>query len=175
MKNKIAFLTGVLAYIGLALILSAYDNKTMHTYINDAITDAFIKQMPSDPDLKNYFIQPNAKVKGTGVTAPGQYYITEGDMNQTFKEWLRHGGFSADEPEALQAIRHFYDPKGLDAGRRYLTDFPPLLGLANPEVDILSWALEHNGEVVNGTQGLHYLFQYNSREDRKSTRLNSSH
>ncbi|HMS98995.1 MAG TPA: hypothetical protein PKA12_09625 [Saprospiraceae bacterium] len=167
MKNKIAFLTGVLAYVGLAIILSAYGNKNMHTYINDAITDAFIKQMPSDPDLKNYFIQPNAKVKGTGVTAPGQYYITEGDMNQTFKEWLRHGGYSADEPEALQAIRHFYDPKGLDAGRLYLTDFPPLLGLANPEVDILSWALEYNGEVVNGTQGLHYLFQYNSWEDGK--------
>ncbi|MBK9687084.1 MAG: hypothetical protein IPO65_04770 [Saprospiraceae bacterium] len=167
MKNKIAFLTGILAYVGLALILSAYGNKDMHTYINDAITDAFIKQLPSDPDLKNYFLQPNVKVKGTGVTAPGQYYITEGDMNQTFKEWLRHGGYSADEPEALQAIRHFYDPKGLDGGRRYLTDFPPLLGLANPEVDILSWALEYNGEVVNGTQGLHYLFQYNSWEDGK--------
>lgn len=167
MKNKIAFLTGILTYVVLALIMSAYGNKDMHPYINDAITDAFIKKMPADPDLKNYFIQPNATVKGTGVTVPGQYYITEGDMNNTFKEWLRHGGYSADEPEALMAIRHFYDPKGLDGGRRYLTDFPPLLGLANPEVDILSWALEYNGEVVNGTQGLHYLFQYNSWEDGK--------
>ncbi|MBL0081863.1 MAG: hypothetical protein IPP37_05295 [Saprospiraceae bacterium] len=67
MKNKIAFLTGILAYVGLALILSAYGNKDMHTYINDAITDAFIKQLPSDPDLKNYFLQPNVKVKGTGL------------------------------------------------------------------------------------------------------------
>ncbi|MBK7222866.1 MAG: hypothetical protein IPH94_16605 [Saprospiraceae bacterium] len=55
MKNKIAFLTGILAYVGLALILSAYGNKDMHTYINDAITDAFIKQLPSDPDLKIIF------------------------------------------------------------------------------------------------------------------------
>lgn len=167
--KKLSFLFGAFTYFLLALILSSYDNKTMHTYINDAITDAFIKQMPTDPVLKNYFIQPNAKVKGTGVTAKGQYFINEGDMNFTFKEWLRHAGFSADEPEVLQAIRHFYDPIGLDAGKQYLTDFPPLLGLANPEVDILSWALEHNGEVVNGTQGLHYLFQNYSWEDGKKS------
>ena len=61
------------------------------TYINDAITDAFIQQMPSDPLLKD-FIQPNTTIKGEGVTAPGQLTITEGTMNQTFKEWVRHGG-----------------------------------------------------------------------------------
>ncbi|HRD08149.1 MAG TPA: hypothetical protein PK037_11300, partial [Saprospiraceae bacterium] len=169
MKNKLSFITGVFIYILLAMILSAYDNKNMHTYINDAITDAFIQQMPSDPLLKNYFIQPNTTIKGEGVTAPGQLTITEGTMNQTFKEWVRHGGYSADEPEALQAIRHFYDPKGLDGGKHYLTDFPTGLSLVNPEVDILSWALEYNGAVTTGTTGINGLTSLNSWEDGKTS------
>ena len=167
MKKRLSLFLGAFVYIVLALVLSAYDNATMHRYINDAIVQTFLGNMPSDPALKNYSIQQSARVNGTGVTAKGQYYITEGDLNFTFKEWLSHGGFSADEPEALQAMRHFYDPVGLDGGKKYLTDFPALLGLANPEVDLLSWALEHDGEVVNGTQGTHYLYQNNSWEDGK--------
>ena len=171
MKNKIAFISGIFIYVFMALIMSSYDNQTMHKYINETIAETFLKAIPADATFKNYFFHPSTKMKGTGVVAPGYYYHTEGNLDLTFKEWLIHGGYSADEPELLQALRHFYDPKGIDAGKRYLTDFPPGLSVTNPYVDILSWALEYNGEVVNGTTGANYLYQENSWEDGKRSFL----
>jgi hypothetical protein len=167
MKNKIAFLSGVILYIGLAGVLSSYDNATMHRSINEAIVDKFLLLYPNDPDLEDYLFSKSEKVEGEGVTAAGWYEHSEGTLDLTLQEWIKHGGFSADEPELLQALRHFYDPKGNDNGKLYLTDIWPGLSLANPFVNSIEWALEHDGELLKGTDGANYLFQEHSWEDGK--------
>ena len=34
----------------------------------------------------------------------------EGAAKKSVKEWISHGGYSADEPELPASLRHFYDP-----------------------------------------------------------------
>ena len=63
MKNKIAFLSGAVLYIGLALVLSSYDNVTMHRYINESIVDKFMLLYPNDPDMEDYLFSKSEKVK----------------------------------------------------------------------------------------------------------------
>ncbi len=47
-------------------------------------------------------------------------YSEEGKRRGPFRWWIIEGGYSADEPEAYMALRHFYDPT--NAATPYLTD-----------------------------------------------------
>jgi hypothetical protein len=67
--------------------------------------------------------------------------------NKSAKEWIIHGGYSADVPEVHASLRHFYDPTK-PANKRYLTDqannavmkkFQSYL--SNPEINGVDWAL----------------------------------
>ncbi len=163
------FICGMLFYGFLAILLSSYGNRPMHEFINERIAGDFLKKMNQYPELKDYSISASDKILGVGVTVKGGRTITEGEMSFTFKDWIKHGGFSADEPEWLMALRHFYDPKSLDGGKKYLTDIPLGLGIANPEIDIVEWALEDQGEITKGTTGANPLFQKYSWMDGKNS------
>ncbi len=163
------FFCGMLFYVMLSFLLSSYNNRPMHEFINERIAGDFLKQMNKYPELKDYAISASDKIHGIGVTVPGQRDITEGDLGFTFTEWLRHGGYSADEPEALMALRHFYDPKGLDGDKKHLTDIPLGLGIANPEIDLVEWALEDHGEITKGMSGVNPLSQKYSWMDGKNS------
>jgi hypothetical protein len=59
---------------------------------------------------------------------------------KTVQEWIIDAGFSADEPEASMALRHFFDP---EREPRYLTDQIVdwnFLSYGNPQMDASIWA-----------------------------------
>ena len=129
-KRILAWTAGAATYVILALFLMAYDNGAMHPAINDGVVDAFIKNIVNAlnrPEaLKGYtfVLSGSHTYTGPGVTNSGYFASTtsESDLSKTPKEWISHGGYSADIPEIPAALRHFFDPKGIDGGKTYLTD-----------------------------------------------------
>ena len=88
---------------------------------------------------------------------------SEASGNKTAKEWIKHGGYSADVPSVHASLRHFYDPKKSES-ERYLTDevnsvFMRKLQslMENPKINGVDWAL-------GDTQGLEVLGQNYSWE-----------
>ena len=76
---------------------------------------------------------------------------TETSGNKTAKEWIKHGGYSADVPSVHASLRHFYDPQKGD-NERYLTDevnsvFMRKLQslIENPKINGVDWALSDKG------------------------------
>lgn len=72
---------------------------------------------------------------------------TESVGKKTPKEWIKHGGYSADVPSVHASVRHFYDPQK-PANLRYLTDevnsvFMRKLQslIENPKINGVDWAL----------------------------------
>lgn len=76
---------------------------------------------------------------GPSVTAPGKFNITTSTETRNFALWLAHGGYSADEPEVIMSLRHFFDPL---AKQHYLTDIIGNTAITNPAIDARIWALE---------------------------------
>ncbi len=59
---------------------------------------------------------------------------------KTVQEWIIDAGYSADEPEAPMALRHFYDP---EREPRYLTDQIVdwnIMSYGNPQMEAGTWA-----------------------------------
>lgn len=74
----------------------------------------------------DYFL----KSYGLYVNSSGGFIDSYNDevVQQTFRKWVTHGGYSADEPHYYQSVRHFYDPipeaTTMDGVKvSYLTDF----------------------------------------------------
>jgi hypothetical protein len=152
-KNKIIpFLAGIFGYVIIMLLISGYGNVKNHPSINDYIVEAFLKDYNkgalSIDKFKNYiFAFEMDKLEGIGVTAPGLTTCVEGTMKLDALGWIKHGGYSADEPEGPASLRHFYDPTQPQF-HRYLTDKTnaTLLGAIqawypNPYIDDVEWAL----------------------------------
>ncbi len=157
MRKIVFILAGFLTYSILhLLILNSYENTKAHTKFNEVFVEFFENLFKSSYkegdelwiDLSNSL----NKVTGPGVTNPGFFESTygESDLYLTPKEWIAHGGFSADEPEVPAATRHFYDPLGLRDGKKYLTNRGTYWeGLyPNPGTDAIEWAL---GDTPNGS------------------------
>jgi len=102
---------------GLLLLSSAplwaYWNVGAHPAINecalrvwmDPIVDGTLKG--PDKLLNDYLIKDVKKLRklvGLTVTEPGRWHydIQEGDKDQSFFEWVKDGGYTADEPEWFQ-------------------------------------------------------------------------
>ncbi len=132
----------------------AYDNVKAHPALNSAAVDAIEKMFnESATRLERLSLSDNLeKLKGPAVTNPGFFEGTTGESEKRFtpKEWIVHGGFSADEPEVPAAVRHFYDPLGLKDGKKYLTNRGTYWeGLyPNPGIDAIEWAL---GDTPKGS------------------------
>ncbi len=91
--------------------------------------------------------------------------VVESNTEYSAKEWISHGGFSADEPELPASLRHFYDPTKAE-GLRYLVDITNarLMGtiqmlLPNPEVDGVEWALGKPGDLKFNVQEHSYTWE----------------
>ncbi|MBE0644109.1 MAG: hypothetical protein IH600_08515 [Bacteroidetes bacterium] len=157
LTSALTYLTGAAAYVLLAILLSAYGNKDMHPAINEPIIDAFVdhfvNSLTRPESLKHYVFvfQGSAVFEGPAVTNGGYFASSTGEsmVSKTPREWLMHGGYSADEPEVPAALRHFYDPFGIDGGKKYLTDrgtyweFIINNYFINPQIDAKQWALHH--------------------------------
>ncbi len=126
-------------FIILSRVFYAYDNKTAHRAFNNQILNKFKTEIKNWQEFKKYtFNTDYLTLEGPMVVFPGYKYITEENRKNTAKEWIREGGYSADEPEVPAAYRHFYDPKALN-GATYLTDVNLALALFNPSVDAIFW------------------------------------
>lgn len=105
--------------------LSYFDEGRAHAAINDVAYERFVKDwMPNDPYLKDCLIDSSKMMPGPawdpdmGISYLGQ--IDPETRSKNAKDWLKSGGFSADEPEVPKGIRHFYTPIG---PINYITDF----------------------------------------------------
>lgn len=187
MKALVYFRLSISAAFGLLLILlfSNYGNKTVHPDLNAMMLGAFLKQNSTpgqaDPYFKNYtfLFLKGTTLKGTAVikdgffspndiaaTGLGYGYSDEGPAEKTVKDWIVHGGFSADVPEVPASLRHFYDPTK-PPGSRYLTDIAnaKIMGslqkyaLTNPKTDAVEWAMGKPGVQVTSTQDHIYTWE----------------
>jgi hypothetical protein len=143
---------GFLTYFAIHYSILSYGNVKAHPSINGAIVEKFNELMNSPGSrpkkFENYefkFDQDKNLFKGKAVTNPGFFAATTGqsEESKTLTEWIKHGGYSADEPEVPASVRHFYDPIGLNGGKKYLTNngtwWEGYYG--NPSTDAIEWAL----------------------------------
>jgi len=155
-KNIIAVILGFIFYYILDGIIFPWGNVYAHPTFNEVIVK-FIelnssKYFPSQYSIK--FSQDAVKYKGEAVTSPGYMEIGESEVDYTILEWIKHGGFSADEPEIPASVRHFYDPIML-SGSKYLTNRGTFIEqyYPNPQINAIDWAIGDNpkGEDNNWT------------------------
>jgi hypothetical protein len=174
MKRR-AEITILLFSLGLALsasplLLHGYDNQGPHQMINRLALRILWETYKQRPELKVYtFSGPEAlrPLGGESVVQKGDLYewdqqwfltvtgvfkmIRPGEKTMAYPEWVEEGGFTADEPELWQALRHFYDPTAPPL-ERYLTDFKDwnLWAAQNagrlftnlPRLNAVDWAVE---------------------------------
>lgn len=151
-------------------VLLGYDNQGPHQMINRLALRILWETYRHRPEMKLYaFTGPEASrpLRGESVVQKGdlyewdqQWFLTlagvfkpmkPGDKAMSYSEWIEEGGFTADEPEMWQALRHFYDPTA-PVGKRRLTDFKDwnLWAARNagrlftnmPRLDAVAWAVE---------------------------------
>jgi len=121
-------------------------NNTTHQEINSYASIKFNLNYGGKEKYKNSPIDLFSTFTGRSVTARGYFEASYGSSSFSFKDWIIHGGFSADEPEVGMGMRHFFDPKASN-GVFYLTDqtFLASLNAINPQIDARWWALCHTG------------------------------
>lgn len=168
--------------IALSIFFMSYGNIKNYPSINDFIVELFLKKGSSkslSSDFKNYkFEFKKGSLKGNYISKTGLFnhaslnqiakdpYLMTGLINlanstieeewggKTPKDWIVHGGFSADEPEVPASLRHFYHPTRSE-GERYLSDAvnSKLLNViqsdifGNPKTNGVEWALGTKGPV----------------------------
>lgn len=159
-KNIIIILCGFATFYALQFTLRSYEHTKSHTSINKVIVnkfDDYFKNSEKIEKFKNYsfnFDYDITKLLGLALTNPGYFEKTVENSEETknAKDWIIHGGYSADEPELQAAVRHFFDPTKPE-GSRYLTNrgtywegiYP------NPRTDAIEWAL---GDTYKGESNI---------------------
>jgi hypothetical protein len=130
----------VIAFLGsLALPALAWENTKAHPTINQRAFDYFLKNTATGAKYRNGPMDRELVVAGPSVIEPGSFNITTGLEARTVALWLGHGGYSADEPEVVMSLRHFFDPLAKD--QYYLTDIIGDNAITNPAIDARTWAL----------------------------------
>ncbi|MCX7908882.1 MAG: hypothetical protein N2560_05115 [Ignavibacteria bacterium] len=184
MKRLIFVFLGIAFYLLIHFSLVSYENTKAHTTLNKVFVE-WLEDL-----LKNSNIEENGfqlklsdnlnKMNGPGVTNLGFFESTTGesDLSLTPAEWIAHGGMSADEPEVPAAVRHFYDPVGLNSGKKYLSNRGTYWEgfYSNPGIDAIEWAL---GDTPKGSankwsleKGKEYIVQaIQEKDDNKKRQL----
>ncbi len=99
-------------------------NNQTHQAINSEAVDRFLQMASKSDKYKNSTIDLGKVYTGPQVVSYGNYvstYHLDSTRALTFKEWLIHGGYSADEPHLYASVRHFYNPLP-EVGPPQLTD-----------------------------------------------------
>lgn len=161
MKKLIALSIGFTTYFLIVLIINGYENTKMHTSINEAIVDWFWYRSPTNYLPNNVLIKfGDITVDGQKVIQGGKISVSESQVKLTPKEWIIHGGFSADEPQVPASLRHFYDPVSID-GVSYLTDLVENYAITYnqplPKMNAKEWALSATDNPYNWNYAKQYL------------------
>jgi len=118
----------------------AWENTKAHPAINRRAFDHFLAAVATGAKYQHGAMDRAVVLSGPAVTASGKFNITTGSASGTIGLWLAHAGYSADEPEVIMSLRHFFDP--LAKQQYYLTDIIGDTALTNPAIDARTWALE---------------------------------
>ncbi|WP_153188304.1 hypothetical protein, partial [Candidatus Oscillochloris fontis] len=119
----------------------AWGNLYAHPRINHHAFVQFEAIYGQNEKYERAPIDQTLLLRGMGVVEPGMITAKEDRITLSVPGWIEHGGFSADEPEAYAALRHFYDPLGLNDGAYHLTDQVPDSPVVNPQIDARTWAM----------------------------------
>ncbi|WP_153188292.1 hypothetical protein, partial [Candidatus Oscillochloris fontis] len=142
--------TGILLTLLLTIVLlaglptapaQAWGNLYAHPRINVHAFQQFEATYGQGEKYTRSPIDHSLLLRGMGIVVPGSLNVDEEAITLDVPGWIEHGGFSADEPEAYAALRHFYDPLGLNDGAYHLTDQVPDSPVVNPQIDARTWAM----------------------------------
>lgn len=168
------------------IFLFSYQNTGPHRMINRLTLRIFWKTVETMPQFKNYIFKGDLPlITGEDVVTSGMFYewdeigpisftdwiadnkrMRVASRSYKYHMWIERGGYTADEPELWQAMRHFYDPTASET--KYLTDFKDwglwltnmigswVLGRA-PQMDAVTWAI--TGPAKNGFRVNDYCWQ----------------
>ena len=143
----------------------AWNNKGTHPAINDWAIRIFEKNLRAGDQLLAATRLDGGECYGIawdpqdGTANTTQTIAVK--RKKTLKQWIIDGGFSADEPEIMQGLRHFYDPK--NPATPWLTDthgvadwlenyVTPERGI--PEIDAVTWAIDEGDRGDDGAYGV---------------------
>lgn len=155
-RRVVTFTLIILCCIAIAVIpVAGYDNVAAHPLVNKYAVEYFTGQiMPVDPYLATATLN-GAPARGLDWNlSDGRRDLPSDGIVSILKYkspslWIIEGGFSQDEPEWWQALRHFYDP--MNREQPWLTDakFWRSAGrvysgsqMTDPETDAVSWAFD---------------------------------
>jgi hypothetical protein len=155
--------------------VSAWNNLGVHPSINELAYDSFVSNwMPSDQYLKQATLDGGLATGESWQPSDGTewtYRKPSVTRDKSINEWLKEGGFSADEPELNMSLVHFYDPI---REPHYLTDYietklPDYIGKAsNPNTSAYQWAFESNDNpfsFISGEQNFLSALEHNVPND----------
>lgn len=156
MKTLKYIFTLLIIWMAFPSNIYAYGNVYAHPQMNSSIVDQFksrlpnyVKNYPLFAKFKNYYFGLDiSSIKGIAVTKPGNWSINEEEQTKTAKDWIMHGGYSADEPEIPASLRHFYDPV-MNERVLYLTNTGINPPFSNPCIDAVYWAF--NGAEIGSS------------------------
>jgi len=155
MKKIINIAAGFVLYIVCAILFMGYGHKETHPFLNEVIVLKFLEKvstgaLSNSEKFKNYSFNWN-NTEQPSLTGPAinkdfyLWYSASDEVDETFTpmKWVSEGGWMEDEPWGPASICHFYDPLGIDNGKKYLTDC---------------------SGILESTPGLNALKEYNSRD-----------
>ncbi len=134
MKKILNIISGIVLYYICVFLFMGYGHTETHVPLNTSIGLRFLEMVSTNAisdktKFQNYeFNWNNDKQPGLSGPACGGDGYTSVDMpadiekSYTPIEWISQGGWMEDEPWGPASICHFYDPKGIDNGKKYLTD-----------------------------------------------------
>lgn len=144
MKHFPTLLLSAALLFGVSGPALAWENKSAHPAINLRALEYFRAHYYQDKKAKYEHapLETGSLTDYTGpaVTGAGSLECTTTSVSKSIDGWIEHGGFSADEPEVVMSLRHFYDPHALY--QLYLTDIIGDSTVANPAIDARTWAME---------------------------------
>lgn len=172
-SQGICLCLGVLFFllIGLFCPASAWYQDT-HEEINAKALELFFERFSSTPKYGNQGLTPQAPVLqgnqflylGPEVVSSSKFqnlawsYHEVQILKNTLEGWVRHGGFSADEPHLWASVRHFYDPLRI-AGVSELTDHNWVHGFIYDAVCALEWTFHRRDNPFGWKEALTYYKQ----------------
>jgi hypothetical protein len=181
LRRIAAFVAGAGLGLAISFLFTGYGNKLVHPTINEGIIykfqDNFLNGIFTIDKFKNYsfVFESTLGMKGPMVISGGLEFINSGEFSNNAFDWIKHGGFSADEPELPASFRHFYDPTE-PAGQRYLKDHLTYLEQKihitfNPRIDIINWCVDHPDNAWTWEKGKAFLrtaFQSTNDDDKEA-------
>jgi len=131
-----------------------------HRLMNYYALLAFLEEASRHLLFERYDFVGGGELSGTRVVKPGSWKVEEGEGRGKWYQWVIEGGYTADEPESYMALRHFYDPLGVNNRAHYLTDHvDEFLGRLvmgrNPRMDAKWWGALHSPYSLS--KGLEFM------------------